>query len=175
MTRRDKFFGQGTCVPLDREAKIKILHRAKALMHRTKKGKHYGAITAKAFAVLRALLYGFHNARSGRCFPSYEAIAMAADCARSTVHEAISMLEQANLITWHHRLKRVREAAIVRVLRSSNAYRFLGSPSGSVTGSDHQPGTPIKVFSSMSEPQESDLNDALSRLAEAFQKKLARH
>jgi Helix-turn-helix domain len=61
-----------------------------ALMRRTEKGKAYGEITAKALAVLEALLCGFHNARSGLCFPSYEKIAERAGCARSTVAEARS-------------------------------------------------------------------------------------
>jgi hypothetical protein len=49
--------------------------QARALMRRTEKGKAYGAVTANALAVLAALLWGFHNAASGRCFPSYETIA----------------------------------------------------------------------------------------------------
>jgi hypothetical protein len=40
------------------------------MSHRTAKGKHYGEITAKALAVLEALLFGFHNSKSGLCFPS---------------------------------------------------------------------------------------------------------
>ena len=54
-------------------------------------------ITAKALAVLEALLWGFHNARSGLCFPSYETIAERAGCARSTVAEAIKALEDGGL------------------------------------------------------------------------------
>jgi Helix-turn-helix domain len=37
--------------------------------------------------VLHALLWGFHNSRSGVCFPSYERIAEKAGVARSTVAE----------------------------------------------------------------------------------------
>ena len=66
---------------------------ARALMRRTEKGKAYGPITAKALAVLEALLWSFHNARSGLCFPSYETIAERAGCARSTVAEALKALE----------------------------------------------------------------------------------
>jgi hypothetical protein len=103
-------------------------------MRRTEQGRAYGQVTAKAFSVLQALLWGFHNAKSGLCFPSYERIAEAAGCARSTVYEAISALEAAGLLTWCHRLKRVRElipgglpgigATRSRVLRTSNGYRF---------------------------------------------------
>ena len=37
----------------------------------------------------RRSLWAFHNAKSGLCFPSYERIAEAAGCARSTVAEAL--------------------------------------------------------------------------------------
>ena len=66
--RREKVFGDGRPRPLDRNAKARIMTLGRALMRRTKKGKAYGQITAKALAVLEALLWGFHNARSGLCF-----------------------------------------------------------------------------------------------------------
>ena len=66
------------------------MHLARCLSRRIEKGKAYGQITAKAIAVLEALLWGFHNARSGLCFPSYETIAEAAGCARSTVHDGVT-------------------------------------------------------------------------------------
>ena len=109
------------------------MHWARCLSRRTEKGRAYGEITAKALAVLEALLWAFHNARSGLCFPSYEKIAEAAHCARSTVAEAIKALEDAGVLSWVHRIKRVREAAPDlfdgqgwrwRVIRTSNAYNF---------------------------------------------------
>jgi hypothetical protein len=68
--RREKLFGDGRPRPLDRNAKARVTVYARALMRRTAKGKAYGAITAKALAVLEALLWGFHNAKSGLCFVS---------------------------------------------------------------------------------------------------------
>jgi hypothetical protein len=150
MTRqgREKVFGLGPCRPMDRNAKARITHLARALMRRTEQGRAYGVITAKAFAVLQALLWSFHNAKSGLCFPSYERIAAAAGCARSTVYEAISALESSGLLTWCNRLKRVREwapglpaigATRVRVIRTSNGYRFSDpSKSDLRTGTDTQ-------------------------------------
>src|SRR5208337_1479997 len=85
---REKMFGMGRPRALDRNAKVRIMHCARCLSRRTEKGKAYGSITAKALAVLEALLWGFHNAKSGLCFPSYERIAEAAGAARSTVAEA---------------------------------------------------------------------------------------
>ena len=90
-------------------------------------------LTAKAVAVLEALLWAFHNAKNGLCFPSYETIAEAAHCARSTVAEALHALEDAGVLTWVQRIKRVREPCPDllgdngwrwRVLRTSNSYAF---------------------------------------------------
>jgi Helix-turn-helix domain len=131
--RREKVFGDGRPRPLDRNAKARIMHLARALMHRTEPGKAYGALTAKAVAVLEALLWCFHNARSGLCYPSYETIAEKAGCARSTVAEALKALELAGVLSWVHRLKRVSERCAdlfghmgsrVRVIRTSNGYQF---------------------------------------------------
>ena len=80
-----------------------------------------------------ALLWGFHNAHTGRCFPSYEAIADRADCARSTVAEALKVLELAGVLSWQHRIARalVRQRDLFgrwsnrwTVIRTSNAYVF---------------------------------------------------
>jgi hypothetical protein len=106
---------------------------ARALMRRTDKGKHYGIVTAKFVAVLEALLWGFHNAASGRCYPSYERIADRAGCTRTTVYTAIRALEAVGILSWCNRLVRVREACADlfgrqgtrwRVVRTSNAYVF---------------------------------------------------
>jgi hypothetical protein len=132
--RREKVFGEGRSIPLDRNAKVRIKAFARALMHRTEKGKHYGILTSKFIEVLDALIWGFHNCQTGRCFPSYERIAERAHCARSTVYEAIHALEKAGILTWVNRVKRIREWGEdlfgraqnrVRVIRTSNAYVFV--------------------------------------------------
>jgi predicted transcriptional regulator len=53
--------------------------------------------TANFVSVLGALLWGFHNAQSGRCFP-YKRIAEKADCSRASVYNAINALERAGII-----------------------------------------------------------------------------
>ena len=131
--RREKVFGDGRPQPLDREAKLRIMTRARALKQRTEKGKHYGQLTAKCLDVLEALLWSFHNARSGLCFPSLEKIAEKAKVARSTVSVAIKALEDAGLLSWVNRIVRVKDSALDlfghwvnrwRVLRTSNGYQF---------------------------------------------------
>ena len=91
MRRREKLFGPGRAVPLDRNAKARILAYAKAWGARHKEpGQHRGPITRAFLEVLEALLWGFHNSR-GRAAASraYEAIAVKAECCRGTVSEAL--------------------------------------------------------------------------------------
>jgi len=158
---REKMFGLGRPRALDRNAKVRIMHWARCLSRRTEKGRAYGVITAKALAVLEALLWAFHNAKGGLCFPSYETIAEAAHCARSTVAEALKALEDAGIMTWVQRVKRVREQCADllgdngwrwRVLRTSNAYAFTDpSPAAdrpNSSKSEKPTGTPNQDFSS---------------------------
>jgi Helix-turn-helix domain len=158
--RREKMFGLGRPRALDRNAKVRIMHWARCLARRTEKGKAYGQLTAKAVAVLEALLWAFHNAKSGLCFPSYETISEAAHCARSTVAEALKALEDAGILTWVQRIKRVREPCPDllgdegwrwRVLRTSNAYAFSDpSPAAdrpNSSKSETPPGTPNQDIS----------------------------
>jgi hypothetical protein len=157
--KREKMFGLGRPRALDRNAKVRIMHWARCLARRTERGKAYGVVTAKALAVLEALLWGFHNARSGLCFPSYERIAEAAGCARSTVAEALKALEDAGVLSWVQRIKRMREPCPDllgakgwrwRVLRTSNSYAFNDpSPAGAQANSsksEKETGTPNQEF-----------------------------
>ena len=131
---REKVFGPARGIPLDRNAKARIMFYAKAWNARHRQpGQHRGPLTRAYIEVLEALLWGFHNSRSGLCFPSYEAIAKKAGCCRDTVYEAIRALEAADVLTWVNRIVReqVRERDLFghwttrqRVVRTSNAYLF---------------------------------------------------
>ena len=141
--RREKVFGPGRAVPLDRNAKVRIATYARAWSARQRRPRqHRGPITRAFLEVLEALLWGFHNSRDGRCFPSYERIAEEAACARSTVAEALKVLEWAGVLTWQNRITRilVRErdlfgqwASRWRVIRTSNAY-VLSDPKPQLAG-----------------------------------------
>src|SRR5690242_15877045 len=131
---REKVFGPGRPVPLDRNAKCRIAAYARAWSARHRQDRqHKGPLTRAFLEVLQALLWQFHNRRSGCCFPSYETIAKRAGCARSTVAEALKVLEWAGVLTWQHRITRIRERCHDlfgrecwqwRVHRRSNAYTF---------------------------------------------------
>jgi AraC-like DNA-binding protein len=174
-SRREKLFGDGRPRAMDKNVKARITHLARALMRRTEPGKHYGQITAKAFAVLQALLWGFHNAATGRCFPSYETIAERAGCARSTVAESIKALETAGLLEWVNRIKRVREwapglpgvgATRVRVVRTSNGYRF--NDPGNSSKSELPTGTANQAFIPLLAPAAAATNRLADGLAGAI-------
>jgi hypothetical protein len=178
--RREKIFGRGRCQPLDRNAKARITVYARAWSARHKQpGQHRGPLTRATLEVLEALLWGFHNSRDGRCFPSYEAIAKRAQCCRDTVYEAIRALEAAEILTWVNRLIRVqfREkdmfgnmALRTRLIRTSNAYVFRdplpcathprdrgwgeADSSALSSKSENPPGTQTQDFNSLSKGAE---------------------
>jgi hypothetical protein len=154
--RREKVFGPGRAVPLDRNAKARILVYARAWTARHRRpGQHKGPLTRAFLEVLQALLWGFHNSRDGHCFPSYERIAEKAGCARSTVAEALKALEFAGVLTWQNRITRIHERCRDlfshdgwrwRVIRTSNTYVFR-DPKPELSGvpaskSENPTGTP---------------------------------
>ena len=175
--RREKVFGPGRAVPLDRNAKARIAVYARAWSARNRQPRqHRGPITRAFLDVLEALLWGFHNSRSGVCFPSYERIAAAAECARSTVAEALKALEWAGVLTWQNRITRilVRErdlfghwASRWRVIRTSNAYVFR-DPKPQLAGvpgckSENPAGTPNQEILDLPSAPAKDPNSQLER------------
>ena len=181
MPKRPRVFGDGKPLPLDRNAKARIMALARAISRTREPGHAYGPITAKGLAVLEALLWTFHNARSGLCFPSYEAIAAAAGCARSMVKPLLDALEAAGILSWVNRITRTRVQVggrpAWRVVTTSNAYRFLdpGQPAAPrpASKSDFQTGTNLQdSFSSSIDPN-SPIELALASLGAAFSSAVA--
>ena len=134
--RREKIFGPAPEHRLDENAKARVWTMANAYNSANRRpGQHQGPLTWATLRVLRALLWRFHGADGGgRCFPSYERIAAAAKCARSSVAIALQALEEAGILTWVNRIARIRRqerdlfghwVTVLEVVRTSNAYRFL--------------------------------------------------
>jgi hypothetical protein len=133
--RRDKIFGAAPSHRLDGNAKARVWAAAAAYNSANRVPRqHQGPLTWATLRVLRALLWRFHGADGGeRCFPSYERIAAAARCARSSVAIAVRELEDAGLLSWVHRLARIRrrvpglfgETTELQVVRTSNGYTFV--------------------------------------------------
>jgi hypothetical protein len=177
-------------VPLDRNAKARITAYARAWSARNRQPRqHRGPITRAFLEVLQALLWGFHNAHTGVCFPSYETIAAKAECNRDTVYEALKALEWAGVLTWQNRITRilVRErdlfgqwASRWRVIRTSNAYVFHDPQAGFQgrisSKSENPPGTGNQdVFDLVSAPvpdPNSPLERALRQLGAGIEERL---
>ena len=86
-------------------------------------GAQRGSIPAAREAGRRATR--LHNSRSGVCIPGYDTIAERAGCARSTVAEAIKAREEAGLLSWVHRVTRIREAGPDLFGRAMNRWREI--------------------------------------------------
>ena len=138
---RKKIFGPAPSYSLDRNGKCLLMHRARCLVRVRELGR-------AALMVLDALTYRFHGPR-GTVFPSLATLATAAGVARSTAALAIQELEQLGLLTWAHRLRRIRvrsdhgDGWRWRCLRNSNAYRLAGAVQCSK--SDFPTGTESRV------------------------------
>ena len=184
--KREKIFGDRPGPALDRNARVRIMHRARQLARPTEKGRHYGAITGKDLDVLAALLWTFHNAQDGRTFPTYDAIAEAAACARSHIAGALRRLEAVGLVTVTNRLLRIRErveglfgagsASRWRVVRTSNSYSFRDPqpqpPRPISSKTKFQPGTGIPDSKTQAAPLSDSLSAALARLGHAIADKV---
>ena len=134
--RREKIFGPAPSHQLDGNAKARVWAAANAYNAANRRlGQHWGPLTRATMSVLRVLLWRFHGADgSGRCFPAYEKIAAAAKCHRDTVNVALKALEDAGLLTWVHRVARIRQrerdlfdrlVSVWQVIRTSNGYFFV--------------------------------------------------
>jgi DNA-binding transcriptional MocR family regulator len=115
---RQKIFGLAPARSLDREGKVKLMARARALCRRR-------LISRAALAVCEALTFAF--GKDGRRFPSLTTLAAKAGVARSTAALAIKVLEQLGILTWAHRLRKDHDGTRWRVFRNSNAYVLAGS------------------------------------------------
>jgi hypothetical protein len=181
--RREKVFGPGHAVPLDRNAKARVMAYAKAWSRQHRQaGQRGGALGRAALDVLGALLWAFHNTRSGVCFPSYERIAEAAGVARSTVAEAIKALEFAGVLTWQNRITRIRERCTDlfgregwrwRVIRTSNAYVFRDQTTPA-SKSDQRTGTQNQDDLSLSLPAPACGKPTTGAISKALERALAR-
>jgi Helix-turn-helix domain len=168
--------------PLDRNGKARLLTAARSLSRRQRTQHHDGpTITRAALDVLVALVW-HHNRESGFCYPSFERLSQAAGCSRSTVALCLRALEWSGLLTWAHRIDRVREVCTDlfghrtwrwRIVRRSNCY-LLKDPLRSE--SDFRTGTRTDLLiSSNSAPArdpDSPVERALARFGAAIEARL---
>lgn len=142
-----------------REAKAKL-----AVYLRARRGS--GGLSRAHFDVAERLLFKFHNAESGLCFPSLDAIAEAARVSKSTVQRALAFLERIGVVSWVNRLewayRIVEGVGRQRVpARTSNGYQFH-MPSEAAQGlpwaaKRRRPDGPLAATSGSADPSPFDL------------------
>ncbi len=146
---------------LDRNARARIIFNAEALDRRTRQpGRHGGVLKRTGLAVLKALLFGFHNVATGRCDPGYDALARVAGVARSTVAVALARLEEAGLIG-----RTRRQAGAVRF---TNAYSFTAS---GTAWSGSRPQTTIKPLEQPKTAKTGPAGDRMRALLGALERR----
>jgi hypothetical protein len=112
--------------PLDRNQRARLLYLAEHLERATKaKGRRNGCLGYVGLAVLRCLLLGFHNAKTGLCCPSYAAIQARTGLCRQSVARALQRLMAVGVLGVVRRLERVAIDGIVRCQQATNLYRFI--------------------------------------------------
>jgi hypothetical protein len=166
--RREKIFGPAPEHRLDGNAKARVWAAAGAYNSANRRPRqHWGPLTRTTMDVLKALLWRFHGVDGGgRCFPSFSRIAAAAKCHRDTVCEAIKALEVAGILTWVHRIAKIRRrerdllghwGSVWQVIRTSNGYRFFDPLS-------REPGRRGYKSENPARPQNRDLKKEGARL-----------
>ncbi len=124
---REKVFRRVPGSPMGQKAKKGIMRSVELYNAKNRKpGQHHGPITPAFQRVLIAMLWKFHNSRTGYCFPSYETIAAAARCCRDTVYEAIRALEVADILDLGEPLRQ-NSYAVPRCLRP-RVHALAGHP-----------------------------------------------
>lgn len=187
---RAKVFDYGNVTPLTRREKQDLVAKAHELARTKNALTNRSLVRGTALKVLRTLLWQFHNSHTGRCFPSYDAIASASGVARSDVGEAISALESLKLLSWCNRIQRIKrwvtcELLGTRILktfvvRTSNGYQFFKQERQEKPAkTDNRAGTADQVFKKekerITESCPNGLATSLGRYAELFAKSIKRH
>ena len=109
--------------PIDRNDRARIMHLAERLNTNTRQpGQHGGCLKDSGLQVLRALLFGFLNCRTGRLDPSIDTIARHVGHSRQTIVSALQRLRAAGFISWVQRVVMVDVDGQLRPRQTSNAY-----------------------------------------------------
>lgn len=159
--------------------KLRLILRAESIERTSKPaGKQNGILGRPAIALLRALLYTFHNAATGRTDPSYDRLQEVTGYCRATIAKAIAALERAGIIRVIRRMIRVATPEGVRFRQLSNAYGFVAGQALSPmsANADRREFTPSTgTNSSSNHIEDNGLQSAITRLAEAFRRRKERN
>jgi hypothetical protein len=130
--RPGSVIAEAPVVTLDRNERIRLVHKFRALTRRAwvskETGKHRGVITRTAESVFGALMY--LTEKYGRVFPSLEGLAHLAMCCRQSVVTALDDLERLGFVTRIRRIRQVQTPLGFTTRQITNAYRVHEPTSG---------------------------------------------
>jgi hypothetical protein len=72
--KQEKVFGSGRGILLDGNTKARLNASMQGYPCYRQQGQHRGPITRAYMEVVEAMLFGFHNSKTGLRFPRYEAL-----------------------------------------------------------------------------------------------------
>jgi hypothetical protein len=127
--RGARFATEWRFTPPDRNQRARIMHLAETLERKTKpEGKKNGALHGPyGLQVLRTLLFGFMNAKTGRCDPSYSDLEERTGFSRDTIADCLHDLEASGILLIMRRMVRVVINGVRMPRQITNAYAF-GEP-----------------------------------------------
>jgi hypothetical protein len=97
------------CRPLDRNERAKIIFLAEALERRSKPpGRRNGLLGYVGLQVLRCLVFGFLNVRTGLCCPGYCAMMAKTGLCKASIAAGLARLERTGIVKIVRRLVRER-------------------------------------------------------------------
>jgi hypothetical protein len=124
---------------LDRNERAKIMALADALERRTKPaGKRNGVLGYVGLTVLRALMVGFLNHRTGLCCPSYRALQDKTGLCRQSIANGLARLEMTGIVKIVRRLVRERVNRISPITGEPESY--VGTVQTTSLYALHRPG-----------------------------------
>lgn len=89
-------------------------------------GCHGGGIGLTGLRVLETLIFKFHNWKSGRLDPSYDALQKATGLCRQAVADALAKLKDLGIINWLRRCTEEKDkSGAFRLRQLTNAYAIL--------------------------------------------------
>jgi hypothetical protein len=124
---------------LDRNERAKVLFLAEALERRTKpEGRRNGQLGYVGLAVLRALMFGFLNHKTGLCCPGYAAMQAKTGLCRASIANGLARLERTGIVQIVRRLVRQRVDRVSPVTGLPETY--VGTTQATNLYSLHPPG-----------------------------------
>jgi len=111
---------------MTKDAAKEIYRQAEDFERQTRQpGRQDGAIGRNGLAVLRALIFGFLNYKTGQLDPGYESIAKRGCISERSVARGLVKLKAAGVLNWVKRCTPIIEAGRCILEQLSNAYALL--------------------------------------------------